>query len=247
MNHPLVTLKHAAKRYETRGDEAAWALAEATCSMRAGEVTLLMGPSGSGKTTLLSLIGGLLTPTHGSVQVCGEELSSMPEQERQRFRREHIGFVYQSCNMLSTLTAQENVSVALSLRGSDTDEAADWLAMVGMESYAHQFPHELSGGQRQRVAIARALAGDPAVLLADEPTAALDSQHGRKVMALLRGAAHVRGTGVIVVTHDHRVKEYADRIIELADGRIQRIRSRKSNPVPPRKTTPLTTGKTETV
>lgn len=239
MNHPVVTLKQAAKRYETHGDETSWALAEATCSMRAGEVTLLMGPSGSGKTTLLSLIGGLLTPTCGSVVVCGEELSAMPEQERQRFRREHIGFVYQSCNMLSTLTAQENVSVALSLRGGETHEASKWLAMVGMEKYALQFPHELSGGQRQRVAIARALAGDPALLLADEPTAALDSQHGKRVMALLRGAAHVRGTGVIVVTHDHRVKEFADRIIELADGRIQRIRSRKSVLVPTRKSVPL--------
>jgi putative ABC transport system ATP-binding protein len=206
------------------------ALEEVDLEVRAGELTLLMGPSGSGKTTLLSILGCILRASEGKLEVLGRDVSAMSESELPRIRREGIGFVFQGFNLFPTLTAAENVALALDLRGIRAGEAKkrgeDLLAEVGMAQKARSFPADLSGGQKQRVAIARALAGDPPILLADEPTAALDSTSGRTVIELLKRLARVHGRAVVMVTHDPRVLSFGDRIIHLEDGRI--VREEKS-------------------
>lgn len=231
MRDAVIEMYRVSKRYG-RGLESddLWAVRNVTLSVFSGEVTVLMGPSGSGKTTLLSMTGGLLSPTAGYLSVCSTMLSDCGEPERQRFRRQNVGFIFQSYNLLQALTAEENVGVCLSLRGEDTAQASELLEQVGMARKMHAYPHQLSGGQRQRVAIARALAGDPPLLLADEPTAALDAEQGRVAMSLLRRRAHEKGTAVLVVTHDPRVREFADRVIEMEDGRLHRIVRRLRTP-----------------
>jgi len=192
--------------------------------VRAGELTLLMGPSGSGKTTLLSILGCILRASDGKLEILGEDVGSLPESELPRIRREAIGFVFQGFNLFPTLTAAENVALALDVRGirgaAGQKRGEELLAEVGLAQKARSFPADLSGGQKQRVAIARALAGDPPILLADEPTAALDSTSGRTVIELLQRLAHKHGRAVVMVTHDPRVLSFGDRIIHLEDGRI---------------------------
>ncbi|MCK6473388.1 MAG: ABC transporter ATP-binding protein [Planctomycetes bacterium] len=204
-------------------DALVWAVKDVSLSVFAGEVTVLMGPSGSGKTTLLTMIGGLLDPTEGTLRVCEERLDLMDETQRQHFRRRKVGFIFQNYNLLTSLTAGENVQVALQLRGIEDGDPAELLERVGLGDKVESFPAQLSGGQRQRVAIARALAGEPPVVLADEPTAALDAFQGRRIMDLIRDRAHKDGTTVLVVTHDPRVREFADRVIEMEDGRLRKI------------------------
>ena len=220
MKDATIVIRSVSKHYP--GSES-WAVRGVTLSIFPGEVTVLMGPSGSGKTTLLSIIGGVLSPTEGEINVCGVNLERCDENLLQQFRRVKAGFIFQSFNLLSSLTALENVEVALSLRGADLLSARELLDRVGLASKVEAYPMQLSGGQRQRVGIARALAGDPPVLLADEPTAALDAFQGRRVMDLLRARAKDDGTTVLVVTHDPRVREFADRVIEMEDGRLKRI------------------------
>jgi len=202
------------------------ALQEVDLEVRTGELTLLMGPSGSGKTTLLSILGCILRASDGKLEVLGEDVSALPEKELPRIRREAIGFVFQGFNLFPTLTAAENVALALDVRGlrgaSAKKRAEELLDEVGLTQKAHSFPADLSGGQKQRVAIARALAGDPPILLADEPTAALDSTSGRTVIELLQRLARAQGRAVVMVTHDPRVLSFGDRIIHLEDGRIVR-------------------------
>jgi len=197
--------------------------------VRARELTMLMGPSGSGKTTLLSILGCILRATEGKLEILGEDVGSLPEQELPWIRRAAIGFVFQGFNLFPTLTAAENVGLALDVRGVQGAAAKkrgeELLAAVGLEEKAHSFPADLSGGQKQRVAIARALAGDPPILLADEPTAALDSVSGRTVIELLHRLAREDGRAVVMVTHDPRVLAYGDRIIRMEDGRIVREES----------------------
>src|SRR5215831_3836755 len=192
--------------------------------VRAGELTLLMGPSGSGKTTLLSILGCILRASDGKLEILGEDVGSLPESELPRIRREAIGFVFQGFNLFPTLTAAENVALALDVRGirgaAGQKRGEELLAEVGLAQKARSFPADLSGGQKQRVAIARALAGDPPILLADEPTAALDSTSGRTVIELLQRLAHKHGRAVMMGTHDPRVLSFGDRIIHLEDGRI---------------------------
>jgi putative ABC transport system ATP-binding protein len=189
-----------------------------------GEVVLLMGPSGSGKTTLLSIMGCILRATSGSVQVAGSEVATLSERELPAIRLQNIGFIFQGFNLFPTLTVGENVELALDLkgvRGSKAKQEAGWLLdQVGLAAKRDSFPSDLSGGQKQRVAIARALSGSPSVVLADEPTAALDSQSGRNVMEMMHALAHRHGRGVVVVTHDSRVLEFGDRIVHMEDGRI---------------------------
>lgn len=228
MDQAVIEMHRLGKRYETAAhNDDVWAVRGVTLSVFAGEITVLMGPSGSGKTTLLSMIGGLLNPTSGTLCVCGEFLNECSEDRRQVFRRRNVGFIFQSYNLLQALSAEENVAVGLSLRGAKPSQAKALLASVGLASKCNSFPIELSGGQRQRVAIARALAGDPPVLLADEPTAALDAEQGRLVMGLLRKRAKERGIAALVVTHDPRVRDFADRVIEMEDGRLHRVMRRK--------------------
>jgi putative ABC transport system ATP-binding protein len=183
-----------------------------------------MGPSGSGKTTLLSIMGCILTATSGSVQIAGREVVGLREKELPAIRLQHIGFVFQGFNLFPTLTAAENVELMLDLKGvsgaTAKARARELLEQVGLSNKYDSFPADLSGGQKQRVAIARALAGDPQIILADEPTAALDSHTGRNVMEMMSELAHQRGRAVVIVTHDSRVLDFGDRIVKIEDGAI---------------------------
>jgi putative ABC transport system ATP-binding protein len=200
------------------------ALSDVSLEVRRGELTLLMGPSGSGKTTLLSILGCILSASSGEVWVAGHPTAKLNPEGLAALRRRYLGFIFQSYNLFPTLTAAENVLLALKVRGIEGREAdrltAAALAEVGMSSKANAHPGTLSGGQQQRLAIARALAGDPAILLADEPTAALDTENGAAVMDLLAGIAKKGDRAVLAVTHDPRTIRYADRVIEILDGRI---------------------------
>jgi putative ABC transport system ATP-binding protein len=200
-----------------------------------GEILLIMGPSGSGKTTLLTTVGGLLRPTSGTVRINGYEITSMKESELPQVRRHLVGFVFQSFNLLESLNALENVEVALNLAGENgsgaREKAARILRNLGLGPRLGFKPRALSGGEKQRVSIARALANDPLLLLADEPTANLDSKQGHDVVALLRDVAKKQNRTVVIVSHDHRIREVADRVLWLEDGRIKDIGKLVRDPV----------------
>lgn len=189
-----------------------------------GEVLLLMGPSGSGKTTLVHILGCLLRPTEGSVVLNGEATASLGEDALGALRLRNFGFVFQAYNLFPMLTVTENVMVALDLMGVRARDARvrarELLALVGLQNRLDAYPKELSSGQKQRVAIARALAGDPEILMADEPTAALDAENGLKAMELFCMLAHQQQRAVVIVTHDTRIVHLADRIVHIEDGRI---------------------------
>ena len=207
------------------GDRRVPVLRDIDLSVRSGNVKLLMGPSGSGKTTLLSILAGLLSPTQGRVELLGENITALSKAQLSRFRLENIGFIFQGFNLFPALTALENVELALDLRGIRGKEARDraqaMLEQVGLGDKASNQPRDLSGGQKQRVAIARALVARPKIVMADEPTAALDSHSGHAVMELLRKLAKEEGVTVLMVTHDPRIVDIADSIIHLEDGIIQ--------------------------
>jgi putative ABC transport system ATP-binding protein len=192
--------------------------------LHTGELTLMMGPSGSGKTTLLSILGCILSPTSGKLRLAGHQTDTMSKEALADLRRNHVGFIFQSYNLVPTLSAVENVMLALDLRdlsGPDAyDNAADTLEQVGLGHRIKAMPSKMSGGEKQRVSIARALAGSPSVILADEPTAALDAKNGLAVMELLAQVAQDTKRAVLAVTHDHRTLQFADRIIRIDDGRI---------------------------
>jgi len=218
-----ITIRGVTKQY-VEGSGGTMALAGVDLSVRRGEVTLMMGPSGSGKTTLLSIMGCILRPTSGQVLLEGDDVTAMPENQLPAMRLRHIGFVFQGFNLFPTLTAGENVELSLGLKGvrgrTAKDEARRLLELVGIGEKYDSFPADISGGQKQRVAIARAVAGSPGSILADEPTAALDSQTGKAVVEMMAGLAHREDRAVVIVTHDDRLKEFADRIVRLEDGRI---------------------------
>jgi putative ABC transport system ATP-binding protein len=203
------------------GSEAVHALRGVDFRAEAGEIVMLSGPSGSGKTTLLSLIGCILSPTRGSVALLDTVVSELPEKALAPIRLSHVGFVFQSHNLIAALTAAENVALMLELRDLPARGARDLLDHVGMSHRADTMVSALSGGERQRVAIARAVAGSPPVLLADEPTASLDAKNGTIVCEILRRLAKEQGHAVIVVTHDPRVFHLADRRIEIEDGSVK--------------------------
>lgn len=193
-------------------------------TLNAGEVIILKGPSGSGKTTLLTLMGGLRSPQSGSLQVLGEELVGA-QKNKLVATRKNIGYIFQAHNLLASLTAKQNVQMALELhdrfKASEVEERAiDLLESVGLQDHINYYPQNLSGGQKQRVAIARALASHPKIVLADEPTAALDSKTGRDVVDLMQELAREQGCTILIVTHDNRILDVADRLVELEDGRI---------------------------
>jgi putative ABC transport system ATP-binding protein len=193
-------------------------------SLAGGELTLLMGPSGSGKTTLLSILGCMLSPSGGTVRIRGRSTTGLGPERLAALRRENVGFVFQSYHLFPTLTAAENVRLALDVRGECSRPArlkADKaLATVGLSHKAKAFPRELSGGEQQRVAIARAIVGDASVILADEPTAALDSENGHAVMMMLSEIAKDPARAMFIVTHDPRIMPFADRILRIEDGQI---------------------------
>jgi putative ABC transport system ATP-binding protein len=199
------------------------ALREVDVRVDAGELVAIMGPSGSGKSTLLTIAGTLEEPTSGEVAVAGREVSSLSRNARARLRRHSVGYVFQDFNLLAGLTAVENVALPLELDGVGARAAAsaglEALELMGLSDQAGRYPDELSGGERQRVAIARAVVGERRVVLADEPTGALDSVNGEAVMRLLRAACQ-RGVAGVVVTHDAQLASWADRVVFLRDGRI---------------------------
>lgn len=207
-----------------RGAHAVHAVRDVSFEVNAGELVALVGRSGSGKTTLLNIVGGLDRPDDGEVVIDGRKLGQLGEARRQRLRRESIGFVFQSFGLLPFLSARENVGVPLRMqrwRAKDREaRVAELLTTVGLADHAEQRPPELSGGQQQRVAIARALGPNPRLLLADEPTAQLDSETGRQVIALIRRLVHESGTAALVATHDAALMSHADRVLRLADGRL---------------------------
>jgi putative ABC transport system ATP-binding protein len=228
MNDYVVEAKSVEKTLG-RGAGEVQALRGIDLSLRRGELTLLMGPSGSGKTTLLLVLGCMLTPNSGSVTVCGTPTANADKETLARIRREHVGFVFQSYHLFPTLTATQNVQLALDIRDEHGRRAAqksrEALAMVGLEQKVDSLPGGLSGGEQQRVAIARALVANPSVVLADEPTGALDGKNGQSIMRILADTAHERERAVLVVTHDPRVVPFADRIVEIEDGLIVQERT----------------------
>jgi putative ABC transport system ATP-binding protein len=219
----MIEVVEATKVYR-RGRTEVQALAGVSLRVPRGQFLSVMGPSGSGKSTLLNLLGALDVPSGGQLRIDGRELSRMGDEELSRFRRERLGFIFQFFNLLPTLTALENVMLPGLLAGGPQAKlrarAVELLETVGLGGRTHHRPDELSGGEMQRVAVARALLGEPAVLLADEPTGNLDSRTGVEVLRLLREATRVRGLTVVMVTHDLNAAAVGDRILRLADGRI---------------------------
>lgn len=217
------------------GEAAVRAVDGIDLAVRQEEIVLIMGPSGSGKTTLLTMMGGLLRPTSGSVLVNGLEITALDESKLPTVRRSYVGFVFQSFNLLEALNVRENVEVALNLAGVGHREARGraerLLGDLEMEKRLRFRPRALSGGEKQRVSIARALANDPKLILADEPTANLDSKHGHQVVVLLRDIAKKQGRTVVIVSHDHRIREVADRVLWMEDGRFKDVGCLARDPV----------------
>ncbi len=214
-------LRDVRKVYRS-GDEDVVALDHATLDVDDDEIVALVGPSGSGKTTLLSISGGLLTPTEGSVRVRGTEISDFGQKELTRFRGANVGFVFQSVNLVPFLNATENLMVVADMNGQPRGPArarsTQLLDELGLGHRTRNLPDELSGGERQRVAIGRALMNEPELVLFDEPTSALDTKLGEQVMELIRTEVKGRGTAAVIVTHDTRMTEFADRTVTIVDG-----------------------------
>jgi putative ABC transport system ATP-binding protein len=216
-----VVARDLVRRYG-EGDAAVEALRGVSLDVGRGELTAVMGPSGSGKSTLMHILAGLDTPTEGSVAIEGVDLGSLNDNELTRFRRQHIGFIFQFFNLLPMLTAEENIRLPLDIAGTRPDSTwlAEMIASVGLGDRRTHLPSELSGGQQQRVAIARALASRPTVIFADEPTGNLDSHTSEEILQLLRRSVDVYGQTTVMVTHDPAAAAVADRVLFLADGQI---------------------------
>jgi putative ABC transport system ATP-binding protein len=218
-----------------QGELAVTAVADVALDVHPGEVVLIMGPSGSGKTTLLLMLGAMLRPTAGAIQVAGLDIARAPERRLPALRAHRFGFIFQDFNLLSALTVAENVELACNLAGTTGHRARQraqaLLERVGLGHRLGFRPEQLSGGEKQRVAIARALANDPPVILADEPTANLDSAHGRQVARLLRQLATEDRRAVVIVSHDTRLTEIADRVLWLEDGTFRELATMATDPV----------------
>jgi len=226
-DNPAIETRKLTKVYGSGHTEVV-AMRDASISIRRGQVVALLGPSGAGKSTFLTAVGLINPPTSGQIFIGGEPIldGPIPLVNLRRYRRQHIGYVFQKSNLIPFLSARENVQVAMELNGvgrrAARRRAMELLDELGVAERADNGPPMLSGGEQQRVAIARALANRPSVILADEPTAALDSHRGQQVMGLFRAVAHQHGAGVIVVTHDHRMLDVFDVIYEMEDGTIRR-------------------------
>ena len=235
MSAPTLQVTRVTKRYGS-GTTEVTAVRDVSLSVAPGEVVLIMGPSGSGKTTLLSMLGALLKPTDGTIQLDGETISALAENRLPDIRLKKFGFVFQDFNLLSALTVLENVAIVAELAGSTfggvaRKKAAALLTELGLGERLNFLPEKLSGGEKQRVAIARALVNDPALILADEPTANLDSKIGHEIMRLLRRIAKEQGRSVVIVSHDQRIKDIADRVLWLEDGEFKEITTMATDPV----------------
>lgn len=235
-------VSHITKRYGSGSTEVA-AVRNVSLSIRPGEIVLIMGPSGSGKTTLLSMLGALLKPSEGTIQLNGTAIHALAENRLPDIRLKQFGFIFQDFNLLSALTAVENVAIVAELAGKRSGEArkkaSSLLIELGLGERLNFLPEKLSGGEKQRVAIARALVNDPSLILADEPTANLDSKIGHEIMRLLRHIAKEHrpegggagGRSVIIVSHDQRIKDIADRILWLEDGQFKETVTMAVDPV----------------
>ena len=222
----VIETNNLQKRYQV-GENSVHAVDGVDLNVREGEFVCISGRSGSGKSTLLSLLAGLESPTDGTVVLLGEHLERMNERERGRFRREHIGFIFQAYNLLPQFNSWENVAIPLEIRGVPLEErkerAMEALEMVGLRDHAEHRPTELSGGQQQRISIARAIITRPGIVFADEPTGNLDSRTGKEVMELLTDLFRRWGTTFLVVSHDEDMTRYTDREVRLKDGKIEKI------------------------
>jgi len=227
-------ITHVTKRYGA-GTTEVTAVRDVSLSVNPGEIVLIMGPSGSGKTTLLSMLGALLKPTEGAIQLNGMTISALTENRLPDIRLKQFGFIFQDFNLLSALTALENVAIVAELAanksGAARRKAASLLTELGLGERLNFLPEKLSGGEKQRVAIARALVNDPTLILADEPTANLDSKIGHEIMRLLRRIAKEQGRSVIIVSHDQRIKDIADRVLWLEDGEFKETVTMAIDPV----------------
>lgn len=219
----VISIHNVSKTYGS-SHTAVKAVSDVSLEVNAGEVILIMGPSGSGKTTLLSMIGTLLKPSEGEVMVNGQSVVGMSSRELADVRLHQFGFIFQSSNLLSALSALQNVTIPLIAsglsKGKANKKAKDLLERFHLRKRLDNLPRNLSGGEKQRVAIARALANNPKVILADEPTASLDSKTGKEIMQLLCDTACEEGRAVIIVSHDHRLKDIAHRVITIEDGKL---------------------------
>ncbi|MTJ11917.1 ATP-binding cassette domain-containing protein [Anabaena sp. UHCC 0187] len=222
---PVISIKNI-NHYYGKGSLRKQILFDISLEIYAGEIVIMTGPSGSGKTTLLSLIGGLRSVQEGSLKFLGEELCGASQSKLVHMRRK-IGYIFQAHNLLGFLTARQNVQMAVELNHNISQSAAisqseDMLTSVGLQERVNYYPDNLSGGQKQRIAIARALVNHPPLVLADEPTAALDKQSGRDVVEIMQRLAKDQGTAILLVTHDNRILDIADRIVEMEDGLLTR-------------------------
>ncbi len=229
MNSPLVVLENVTKTYML-GEIPVEALRGVDLELARGEVVVLLGPSGSGKTTLINIIGGLDTPTSGSVTVADQDITTANEDQLTRFRRDSVSFVFQFFNLVPTLTARENVELVAEISNSQSD-CLDLLRRVGLGERADHFPHQISGGEQQRVAIARALAKSPQLLLADEPTGNLDFRTGITVLEVLREINRSDGLSMLLVTHNEVIAEMADTVVRLRSGQVVDVQKNES-PLP---------------
>jgi len=230
----IMTVEHVTRRFGSGATEVV-AVKEISLTVAPGEVVLIMGPSGSGKTTLLSMLGGLLKPSTGRIQIGPDELTRLNEDRLPEVRLRRIGFIFQDFNLLSALSCLDNVAIAGQLAGLGRREARqrsrELLEQLGLGHRLNFLPEKLSGGEKQRVAIARALVNQPEIILADEPTANLDSHHGHETMRLLRRIAKDEGRSVIIVSHDQRIRDIADRILWLEDGQFKNMVEMALDPV----------------
>ncbi|HET8568632.1 MAG TPA: ATP-binding cassette domain-containing protein [Candidatus Limnocylindria bacterium] len=234
MNAPTLEVTRVTKRFGTGATEVV-AVRDVSLAVAPGEIVLIMGPSGSGKTTLLLMLGALLRPTAGDIRLDGLELSALPEGRLPDVRLRRFGFVFQDFNLLSALPALDNVAIVAELAGlprrAALARARTLLTELGLGARLGSLPEQLSGGEKQRVAIARALANDPTFILADEPTANLDSRIGHEIMRLLRTVAKEQGRSIVIVSHDERIKDIADRVLWLEDGEFKRSTEMATDPV----------------
>lgn len=221
-----IRLNKLTKSYK-EGDDYRSVLDELELSVNEGEMIVLLGRSGSGKSTLLNMISGIDKPDSGEVNIGGTDLAALSEKDRTLFRRKNIGFVFQSFNLISTLTAHENVLLPLKLKGATDratlDKASEFLEAVGLGDRGDSYPDRLSGGEQQRVAIARALAHEPMLILADEPTGNLDYETGRKILDILNELVRENGRTIILATHDREICKIADRVVELRGGQLREV------------------------
>ncbi len=233
-NKPTLHIAHVTKHYGSGATEVQ-AVRDVSLEVAPGEIVLIMGPSGSGKTTLLQMMGALLKPTEGTIQLNGTMLSALAENRLPGIRLRQFGFIFQDFNLLSALTVLDNVALVAELASTKRSEArkraATLLTELGLGERLNFLPEQLSGGEKQRVSIARALVNDPTLILADEPTANLDSKIGHEIMRLLQNIAKEQGRSVVIVSHDQRIQDIADRVLWLEDGQFKEMATMVTDPV----------------